>query len=426
MKQLSVNKKLVVACGWRTALIPQEVTAKFNELLVNKYGCDFVVEFIGFNDYAINVDYSYGNALDDINLMGQQADIIVSGGDSESNYTNLVDKGMLVDLTDLLVTTEEGRKISSVISKKLMKVVERNEKVYGICSNDNICGQYAIVCNKELAERFGLEIEEGFSFEDILGMLESISDKLEEEGIIGIYSKIPNLEINLGYVNMLDVIGWDYGIFAKQDETGQWLAFNPLCDERYVELLHTIRKYGEKGWLVTSTNSNKILTEKIEHGEFLFYAGVFNESTYGSQLVGNKIYLTETGRTAEVIIGKSCTTYMDSVESGVAGIASWSDYKDEALRLLSILQTDEEIINLLTFGIEDKYYVYENDEVILRNTDIYKNAMGLDKASVLNIMLWCLFGIFYFKNFKKSGIYNTCQFYIARGSDTCGYVRLQA
>lgn len=387
MKRLGVDKKLVVACGWEAATIPETVTAKFNELLVNKYGCDFVVEFIGFNDFAINMDYFYGEALDDMKAMGQQVDIIVSGGDRESNYTSLVDKGMLVELTDILETTEEGRIISSAMPEKLMKVVERDKRVYGICQNEYICGQYAIVCNKELADSFGLEVEEGFSFEDIGIMLGSISDKLEEKGIIGIYSSAPNFEINLGYVNMLDLLGWNYDICAKQNEEGQWTAFNPLCDEEYVELLHTIRQYGEKGWLVTSTNTNKVLAKKIENGDFLFYAGTVNTSTSGRQVVESSIYLTETGRTAEVIVGQIYNTHMDCKEGGVTGIASWSQHKDEALRLLKIFQTEEEIINLLIFGIENEHYVYENNEVILRNTNIYKNAMGLRNADMLNIML---------------------------------------
>ena len=380
MKRLGVYKKLVVLCNYRAEL-PTTVVSKFNELLVKKYGCDFVVEFIGFES-VVNSEYTYGEALYDIRAMGQQADLIFAGSEAEVNYRTLIEEDFLVELTDILKDTEDGQLIYEALPKETWDSVEYDGKIYGIAPLMNHYGQDILVCNKELAEGLGMYISEGFTFYDIGTMLANVSEELEKQGLLGCYYYIPSLLRILGYFEIVDISYSGHGIYAKQDSDGKWIAFNPLVDEEFVKLCKVIREYENKGWIAST--DTVVLTEKdkINKGNFVFYIDSMIDD---EQIVGNKINSKQTG-VIDVVIGDVKSSYLSLKEINVTGIASWSQYQADALKLLRIMQTEPEICNLLAWGIEGEDYVYVDREVIEYSHRNKENAMG-EYAFMINSLL---------------------------------------
>ena len=72
--------------------------------------------------------------------------------------------------------------------------------------------------------------------------------------------------------------------------------------------------------------------------------------------------------------------YYDLSGSAVYGITTWSEYKDEALKLISLINTEEELVKLLTYGIENEHYVYRAKTV----TEIYSLEGHGIRKNVLN------------------------------------------
>ena len=382
MKRLGVEKKLVILCNKWTALLPDKVASKFNELLVNKYGCDFVVEFMGFDHSERNGNESdYSKALYEIKEMGQQADIIVTGS-GDAIYTTIIEEGFLWELTDSLKCTEDGKLLYDALAENTWECVKRNGKIYGAPRARNYSLQLVLVCNKTLADSLGIEVPEGFSFYDIGEILAPYEQELNRQKIIGLYYQNGFLIEMLGYRALYDSKDMFYGVCAKKDDNREWSVFNPLLDEAFIKLCKSVREYRESWMCYDGTESDLEKIKIASGGNFLFYVDLVDGE---SQIQGNKAYTEKLG-VVDIVLGDVIRDYyIMQQEINVKGIASWSQYKEEALKLLRILHTEEEICNLLVYGIEDEHYYYVNNEVILRNKN--DKAMGLRDAHILNTYL---------------------------------------
>ncbi len=363
MDTLGVGKKLIIIsdAGLGAQLDPS-VASRFNEVLVKDYGCDFVVEFVDY-EFEDN-EYTYAEALTDTMDMGQQADIIISGAAGwNSFYTNLVNNGLFMDITDYLDKTEEGQKLYVALPETAWQGVERDGRIYGCDTAMNIYGSYRIVCNKQKAEELGIEVKEGFSFYDIGEILGKIEGGLPS-GVIGIAAGNVSDYDMLGYYDMSGIEYIQHGVYAKQGADGEWTAFNPLTDDEFVRFVKAIREYKDKGWLRNIKKKNIENIISMQDGEFLFYCGSFVPGVI-NLAAGDRIVLTNYDNDMyEVVTGTTSGFLKGLRECNVTGIASWTEYKEEALKLLTLMQTEEKLVNLLMWGIDGEDYRYIDREVI--------------------------------------------------------------
>ena len=339
--------------------VDHDIFSRFNELLVTKYGCDFVVSFLGFSDTGNSwANYSYYDMLSGARELGQQLDIIMAC--PPAYYSRIVRDGFMEDITDYLMTTEEGKKLYGAYSEECWKRCEREDgRIYGYIPQTTPGLYNVLVCNRELADKLGIKAEEGFSFYDIESMLAGADLSEENIGDVIPVAMSGNFPLRFGYYPLGN------GIWAKEDAEGSWTAFNLLEDEQALEGYRTIRKYVEKGWLVKIEGSQ--LTQKFENGEFIFgmtYA--MDEKLADSRLVlssssdGKKTVDT----VYDVIVGEINYQQYQPAEFMVYGVSTWSEYKDEALKLLTILNTEAELANLLAYGIENDHYTYRDRRII--------------------------------------------------------------
>lgn len=363
-KRLGVSKIVVLQSDEAiTYSVGKDILSQFNTLLVEKYNCDFVVSFAG-----IDILKNYYNTLADLKNKGQQIDITMAAVDA--NYDRLIKEDFLLDITQYLTTADEGAELYNAYSEEMWESVSREGRIYGY-DNDVITAQTNVLsCNKDMAERLGLKVEEGFSFYDIEAILadEDISEAIEE-GVIPLYVDSEYLYRMLGYYEI------GCGIFAKKDTSGKWIAFNGVEDEEFIKLFMMLREYNEKGWLKTGT-SNLL---KVRAGEYIFSAVSFSYmSDYPLGEKEDKLFFgvnTKTKATVicDIIPGTIYYGFRDLMKDEIYGITSWSEYPEEALKLITLLSTEEELANLLRYGIEDKYYTY-------RDRRVRKLSTGTDRA----------------------------------------------
>ena len=176
-KRLGVSKILVMQLDNAPIYMPEkEIFSKINELLVTKYGCDFVVSFVGLNpfvcEYYLDGDITSNNYIwiheydDNLKYMKenkQQVDIITSV-QSVMDYSTLVMEGYLEDITDYLMTTEEGGKLYNAFPKETWDAITKSGRIYGYSKGsmymnfEEGISVWALNCNKAVAQKFGIEI----------------------------------------------------------------------------------------------------------------------------------------------------------------------------------------------------------------------------------------------------------------------------
>lgn len=382
MERLGVTKKVVFAClDSNTWDLDSAIVSSFNELLVNKYGCDFVLELIGMDDSdhitvfenhkAVHYSYTYLDTLSDMRSMGQHVDIITAI--APAGYTQLVEDEYFVDITDYLTGDAEGRKLYDAYPVEIWEMLSRDGRIYGYTTYSTPMYMYTLSCNKETADRLGLKVEEGFSFYDMGTILAEAGISSEELG------DVAPIYVGSGYAYaMLDCIELGCGLMGRKDAKGNWTAFNPTEDEGFLKLWKTIRDYRKKGWLADSSTGYRKVTE----GDFLFACNTFS----GADMVDDKILLRRTeGRNDikeifDIIPGDIRYGYYGPRDNVVYGVTTWSEYEDEALKLITLMQTEPELANLLRYGIEGVHYVYENNKVTLLPSLEFK--WGADNGSI--------------------------------------------
>ncbi len=368
-KRLGVSKILTFyTSSSRVYDVDEDIVSKFNELLVTKYGCDFVVSIYGGRVGNNAIGYDYYQAVTDARSRGQQTDILIAS--EPAYYSRLVDENYFVDITETLATTEAGKKLYEAYPEEVWKKVELDGKIYGYMPESSPASSYVLTCNKELAERLGLDVKEGFTFYEIGDTLEKANfSKAGIGGAMPIYANWKSLYNMLGYYDMGN------GVFAKKDAEGNWVAFNPTEDEEFVKLCKTVREYIDKGWLINVYSAEKTMMG----GDFLFALTACEGADI--DIENSKVcykYGTESA-VYDVIFGEMYHSYYEAGENTVYGITTWSQYKEEALKLMMLLSTEEELVNLLTYGIENEHYTYVDD----KRMKLYSSeGYGIDEGVV--------------------------------------------
>lgn len=355
-KRLGVDKVVVFVLDASAFPRKTEQLTQFNELLVNKYGCDFVVEFRGYAS-SMKKKYTHYEMVMDMKSSGHRADILYCG--HTGDYSRFVEAGVYEPLNEYFKTTE-GEKLYEAYSPEVWKKTERDGLIYGYMSDIYPAGNAYALCNTELAIKYGIEVPDGeWSFYDIGRYLEvagvTQDNMAANEVLLSGWSD--SLILMEGYTKGLPYQG-DH-IYFKSDGSDGWNAVDLSKEEAFLKLVRTVKEYSDKGWyMCTDDARGDQHYMDIRYGRFVFSF----ESTYsgGIWYNDNKRVITGDSFVQNVTCGKTAYQANFLMENLITGVTTWAEYKEEALKLITLINTEAELSNLLHYGIEGKHYVYEN------------------------------------------------------------------
>lgn len=350
--RLGVSKTLVwIVPGGKSAKCPTKAAVgRLNELLVNEYGCDFVVEFHTYSGTMSikNPDYTYYDMVLDMRELGHQADILYSGNADE--YQGFLDAGIYEPFTEFFLTAE-GQELYNAYAGEIWKKTERDGEVYGYASLTYPGAVAVSICNNVLAEKYGIKTGEEWSFYDMESLMENVSmaegDKISEK-IIPVYCDQYALMIMEGYYTDFAI---SEAILFKEDAEYGCLAVNPAKEERLIKLWKKIKEYKDNGWYATSGEYGAVTLAGM--GNFLFS---FN-CHFTTSLVGNTLVLSD-DTLCDVSVGSVSYEMNDLMTNMVTGVTAWSEHKEDAFRLIRLIQTESELSNLLYYGVEGEDYIF--------------------------------------------------------------------
>lgn len=350
-KRLGVEKTLIWVIPDTADIVPRpEAVNRLNELLVNEYKLDFVVEFhLCDLDVALGRNgYNYNNMLLDMRELGQQADIIHSGNNDE--YRDLVRTGIYEPLTEYF-NTAEGQKLYNAYPERIWKKTYINGDSYGYASLIYPGIRAAAIYNTEAAGKYGIEIsDDEWSFYDIEKYMTGID--LGKCNMMPVYCESRALLMLEGY-RTDELIGGS--ILFKEDAVNGWAAVDITEEEELKKLWKTIKKYKANGWYVSYETEKKAVV-RAGALEYIFAFQAFNTT----DLIGDKISRSGDFTVHDVQVGDIEYGFNNLMLNMVVGVCSWSEYKEEALKFITIMQTSKEISNLLCYGIEGVHYLYQN------------------------------------------------------------------
>lgn len=298
-----------------------------NKIIEKETGAHLDIKYISWGDYK--------DKMAIITSSGEEYDIAFA--DSPTYLTN-AQKGAYVDLTDLY--KKEGKALYDALDPAYIKGTTIDGKIYSVPVFGNVASQQMLSFNQELVDKYGFDISKVDSYDDLEPMLATIKEKEKDvTPLAWIKSSKPStdgLEFPAG--NELP--------FAVDLEGDASKVINPFEVERRMEDLRTIHKYYKEGYILSDAATTDA-TFSLDVANWFV-----REETQGPADYGDSLLSTVAGYK---ISSKPITAaYKTNGSTQVANfvISKTSKNKEKAMEVLTLMNTNPELLNGLVFGPE--------------------------------------------------------------------------
>lgn len=302
----------------------------------------------------VNIEtYPYSETKNIINKMmlnKTQIDLFYS-----TNTKYLAENGYLAPLDDLMAAY--GREIYDIFDEDLINIGKYNNIQYGIISNRDMASNLCICVRKDILEKYQIDIQSMTDWDGIERVFEVIKENEPD-----MYCTLPFS------MAVYDSLGDGLGVLM---DYGQSLEVVNLYEtDFYREHITRLRDWNLKGYLLTDSSSSLLNKHTfVREGRLFSY---ITRSKPGFALQESKLSGCEmvTASLSEPFMTTSSTSL------GEWSISSACQHPVEAMKLLNLLYTSPELMNLLCWGIEGVHYVVTPDGTIDYPKGVDVNSTG--------------------------------------------------
>lgn len=263
-----------------------------------------------------------------------------------TGHAAFVAQGAFLPLNDLLET--HGRGILETLDPIFLEGSKINGVNYSVPTNKETAEQGGILYRKDVAERLNLDMDGVKTVADLEPVFARV--KAETDMIPLFIRDGENFATH--YMSNLDFLGDAKidGVILKDgtDTTVRSMLETP----RYLDMLKITREFYKKGYINPDSATTKTFTtDALRSGQYFAVVaslkpGKDKETELAAGLVG---------KLGQVPLNAATVT--TGVTTGaMLAISATSENPEKAMAFINLLHTDQEIVNLLNFGIEGVHY----------------------------------------------------------------------
>ncbi len=320
----------------------QVVQDALNKILNQKIKVNLTLEVIDWGAYNEKMQLRLA--------AGEECDVMFTAPWINS-YTNNVANGALAPLDDLLQQDAPG--LWASMPPSTWNAARIKGTIYGVINQQIFPKPWGVHVRTDLLEKYKFSLEGVKRWEDMEPFLEAVK---EGEGIIPVITAAPGRSLFLttyyGYDGLDDGIGF-VGIKAD-DKTLK--VVNLLETAEYREAAYLTKKWVDAGYMSSNPPSD-------EESIAAFRAGGYAMG-YHVEKPGNDVEMKN--RTGYDFISKNLTVPLILDTAGATAtmnaICATSKHPVESMRVLELLNTDAEVYNLLSRGIEGAHWVWVDED----------------------------------------------------------------
>ena len=269
-----------------------------------------------------------------------------------ANYNNLVDQGILLDITDLMAEYAPTR--LAAYPDEYWDVFKRDGRIYTCLCYQLLCNTEGIGVHEEYLEAAGMEISDIQDWDDIETLMKAVQAKYPNAIQNAPAKAFPGHD---GYMASGMSYGWISDEYAlggsKEGEVPQVVCYYML--EEFREYCKMLKRWVDEGlcsYLYDAGGTDYWKTkDKVWTGSPVYKPG------------GDVEYSNSWKTPMKIAQWSESYMTVDKIMATTTGVSSTSEHPEAAVKLLEVLYTDQEIFNMLCFGIEGEDY-----EVIGENT----------------------------------------------------------
>jgi len=291
----------------------------------------------------------YSSTLQQYNLMLYSNDKIDLMMTYPFTYQKLAAQGRLIEIGPLL--DQYGTGIKDALGSYLAGS-KINGKIYGVRPIGDFATGAGIIVINDVIDQYNLDLNVVKSFADIGLILETI--KSNQPDSFPLISTIPMTLIEPDLGCQIDRLGDSLGVLMNQ---GQTLEVVDLYEtDLYAEYLAIVRNWYVKGYTMPSISTN------TENALTLMNAGYgslctipTNPGTSMGFQFSNQVVVHEYQRQI------SSTTNITMFQWV---LPSSCEFPATAVKMLNLMFTSSDVMNLLAWGVEGRHYIANNDGTI--------------------------------------------------------------
>lgn len=323
-----------------------EVEEAINKITREKIGTEVTLKPIAIADYSSKVSLALQG--------GEKIDVFQSLGD----FNNCVAQDMTYDLTDLL--EKEGKATKELVGDQWLAACSTDGKIYGVPTMKPVALTPMFVYRQDLADELGIDISGVNSPEDVTAVLKQVKEAYPDmtplapvqQGTIG---------LNLTF-EKTDYLTDDYykpiGVL-QGDNTD---VIDLYSSEEFKNAAKLARTWYDEGLVMkdaaTTTSTSQ---ECLASGNYFGFIAAYSypeadtAANLQSQCGGYELGAKKIG-----------DSYLSTGDINAVSwmIASTTDVPEAAMKFLDLTYTDEDVINLLIYGIEGRDYVKNDDGTV--------------------------------------------------------------
>ncbi|MBO9610493.1 MAG: ABC transporter substrate-binding protein [Paenibacillaceae bacterium] len=313
-----------------TALVEEAM----NNILLKKINATIKINVIPFANYVekMNVKIAAGDPFD----------IMLVNG---ATYPTLAAKGALVDLTNLI--PKYAPDVQKVITPSLFNATKIAGKIYAVPNLQGLSMPTELAVRKDLFDKYHIPSSIK-SFDELDGAFDKILNEDKVTPLHVYYSGGGNTVYTyvMSAANFFR-IGSPVipGVY-----TPDMKVINQYESDNFKNWVAWARKAYQKGWIEKNAAT---ATEDFKSGK---YASQFNAG--GPQ--GREGQITAYGPSEFIDFGVKSTLTTAQIQATMNAVSSTSKNPERAMMLLNLINTDKELYNLMSFGIEGKHYVLKD------------------------------------------------------------------
>lgn len=327
-------------------------TVEINTYLDEK-GFDFAVCFVPI----CGDEQTYTAQVTDMINAGEQVDIIyasftTSGEAGSNSYHKYIYNGLFAPL-DPYFDTAEGKILYELMPENHWEALRVNDQIYGVDgSMQTLSLDYGYYVNAELAEKYGYDIHS--PLEEQIAILEQVKNNERKCDVFAAWENYTSFSYYANIQTITSAVYWD------DTEHRAKIALDHVQYTDCLKLFYTLK---QKGLLARPEMQDTFF---ILQTNFCPGAGLVWEADetisvpYGENTV--EAYPLFPKDTA--VQQAYCAT----------GISTQSQHPEMAFRLLALTQTDADLNNLLTYGVEGEDY-----ELVDGIVSQVQNRVSLDR-----------------------------------------------
>ena len=309
-----------------------------------KSGIQVNIEELGWND-------EYTQKINNALSTGQDVDLVFTANWCANVQQNAMD-GYFLPLSKYLTQYPD---VVKVLSQEFIDAGKINNEVYALPCNKEHFHSWGMLLRKDLVDKYKIDLTKIKSMKDLEPYFDQILKG--EPGTTPIAASAMDLPA-------FKVLDWDNisdddvpGAMYPSTDNSKTKIINQFTAPETVAVYKEMKDYVKKGYISADASTATGVSDLLRTGKFFSAVQSLKPGKAGEMTASTGIEWVQVDLTQSVCTNRETTGAM-------MAITKQSKNPDAAMKFLSLLYTDPNVVNYIIFGEKDKDYSVNTDGTI--------------------------------------------------------------